>query len=132
MGGNQESNRSGKLPGEAPPGGWLRAARLARGVAQQALADKLGCARQAWAQLEASEARGAISLYSLRRAAGALGYDVVYYLVPKPGADAPPGRPAREDTSGDRAPDGVADPSPPPVAPAEAYWPESELPTELR
>lgn len=67
----------------APIGGWLRAGRKARGVSQQQLAEKLGFKRQAWAQLEASEAREAISLYSLRRAADALGYDLVYYLAPR-------------------------------------------------
>lgn len=66
-----------------PQAGWLQAAREARGVTQKSLATKLGFKRQAWAQLETSEARGAISLYSLRRAAGALGYELVYALVPQ-------------------------------------------------
>ncbi len=70
---------------EPPAGGWLRAAREARGVTQKSLADRLGCKRQAWAQLEQSEARGAISLHTLRRAADALGYDLIYALVPRPG-----------------------------------------------
>jgi transcriptional regulator with XRE-family HTH domain len=66
-----------------PPGGWLRAGREAQGIPQKVLATKLGIQRQAWAQFEGSEARGAISLYSLRRAADALGYELVYFLVPK-------------------------------------------------
>jgi transcriptional regulator with XRE-family HTH domain len=57
-------------------------------VTQQALADALGCKRQACAQLERSEARGAISLYSLRKAAAAMDCELVYALVPR-GANAP-------------------------------------------
>jgi transcriptional regulator with XRE-family HTH domain len=101
-------------------------------VPQQALATKLGFKRQAWAQLEASEARGAISLYSLRRAADALGYDLVYYLVPKQGASRAAGSmrgphtPSRGAVEGDVA-----------AAKAEELatggkWAETELPTELR
>ncbi len=66
----------------------MRQARLARGVTQQALADALGCKRQACAQLERSEARGAISLYSLRKAAAAMDCELVYALVPR-GANRP-------------------------------------------
>src|SRR6187200_3050580 len=69
--------------GQVPTGGWLRAMREARGVTQRELAAKLGFRRQAWAQFEASEARGAISLASLRRAADVLGCDLVYGVVPR-------------------------------------------------
>ena len=71
------------VPRQAPADGWLRQVRLARGVTQQALADALGCKRQACAQLERSEARGAISLYSLRKAAAAMDCELVYALVPR-------------------------------------------------
>lgn len=70
---------------QVPVGGWLRAVRQQHGYSQQQLASKLAFKRQAWAQLEASEARGAISLYSLRRAADAMGYDFVYFLAPRTG-----------------------------------------------
>lgn len=108
--------------GLTPVGGWLRAVRKARGVSQQQLAEKLGFKRQAWAQLEASEAREAISLYSLRRAADALGCDMVYYLVP------------RDDNTGavgdlSRLQAGVA---PEEHTEPDAPWPGQELPTELR
>lgn len=73
---------------QAPAEGWLRQVRLARGVTQQALADALGCKRQACAQLERSEARGAISLYSLRKAAAAMDCELVYALVPRGAAQA--------------------------------------------
>jgi predicted DNA-binding mobile mystery protein A len=71
------------VPRQAPADGWLRQVRRARGVTQQALADALGCKRQACAQLERSEARGAISLYSLRKAAAAMDCELVYALVPR-------------------------------------------------
>jgi transcriptional regulator with XRE-family HTH domain len=92
-------------------------------MTQQQLATKLDFKRQAWAQLETSEARGAISLYSLRRAADALGYDFVYFLVPK---DVPP-------AGAEAAVSGLGEE----VEPADRLevgggWEEPELPTELR
>ena len=39
--------------------------------------------RQSYAQFEASEARGAISVSSLRRAARALDCELVYFIVPR-------------------------------------------------
>lgn len=83
------------VPRQAPAEGWLRQVRLARGVTQQALADALGCKRQACAQLERSEARGAISLYSLRKAAAAMDCELVYALVPR-GAGEVRSSPAQE------------------------------------
>lgn len=68
---------------QPPVGGWIRAVREWRGTRQKDLAAQLGTQRQAWAQLEVSEQRDAISLYSLRKAARALGCDLVYYLVPR-------------------------------------------------
>lgn len=73
---------------KTPEGGWLRVVREWRGTRQKDLAAQLGTQRQAWAQLELSEQRDAISLYSLRKAAKALGCDVVYYLVPARGEQA--------------------------------------------
>ena len=109
-----------------PEGGWLRAWRQARGVSQRTLAAKLGCRRQAWAQFEASEARGAISLYSLRRAADVLGCELVYCLVPREReteSSASVGRERAVDT-----PAGQPEPAPAP----DDTWSEPELPTELR
>jgi predicted DNA-binding mobile mystery protein A len=77
------------VPRQAPADGWLRQVRRARGVTQQSLADALGCKRQACAQLERSEARGAISLYSLRKAAAAMDCELVYALVPRGGREVP-------------------------------------------
>ncbi len=39
--------------------------------------------RRAYADLESAEARGAISLKSLHRAAGAMDCDLVYFVVPR-------------------------------------------------
>ncbi len=66
-----------------PARGWLRAVREAIGVPQHQAADKASVTRQSYAQLEASEERGAISIESLRRAAGALDCELVYFVVPK-------------------------------------------------
>ena len=104
--------------GRTPTGGWLRAKRLAQALPQQQLAAKLGIKRQAWAQLETSEAREAISLSSLRRAANVLGYDLVYTLVP------------RGESAGEIPPETThLSSASPPSAPA---WTDAELPTELR
>jgi transcriptional regulator with XRE-family HTH domain len=115
-----------------PTGGWLRAGRLAKGIPQRQLAAKLGFKRQAWAQLEESEARDAISLYSLRRAADALGFDLVYYLVPRSASGEM--IPAGEPTKTRRGPREETTAPPPPAesTPAPAVWPEFELPLELR
>jgi predicted DNA-binding mobile mystery protein A len=47
------------------------------------LARKLGATRQAVVDLERREARGAVTLGALRRAADALDCEVVYALVPR-------------------------------------------------
>ena len=129
-----------------PRGGWLQAARSTRGATQKSLATKLGFKRQAWAQLELSEARGAISLYSLRRAADALGYDLVYALVSReetgtgdavPVAVAATGvAPAPEEVAapvgGEEATPVVVPPRQEAETPVFTNWDTDELPTELR
>ena len=66
-----------------PARGWLRAVREAIGIPQQRAAERVSVTRQSYAQLEKSEERGAISIESLRRAAGALDCELVYFIVPK-------------------------------------------------
>ncbi len=97
-----ETSGGVRVPRQVPAAGWLREVRVARGVTQQALADALGCKRQACAQLERSEARGAISLYSLRKAAAAMDCELVYALVPRRTSAAPAARGA-ESPAGERA-----------------------------
>lgn len=116
---------TGVIP--APAGGWLRAGRKAQGISQQQLAEKLGFKRQAWAQLEASEAREAISLYSLRRAADAMGYDLAYYLVPRDGSSVGLAEihPAHSGAASSAHAGGTRHD-------ATASWSTQDLPTELR
>ena len=66
-----------------PVHGWLRAVRESIALTQSALAEKLDLSRQSYAALETSEARGAISLKSLQRAAEAMDCELVYFVVPR-------------------------------------------------
>jgi predicted DNA-binding mobile mystery protein A len=68
----------------APPrAGWIRAIRDALGMSGVQFAARLSIARQSVDDLEKSEAKGTITLASLRRAADALDCDLVYALVPR-------------------------------------------------
>lgn len=66
-----------------PARGWLRAVREAIGLTQGRAAARAAVKRQSYAQFEAAEARGAISIESMRRAAGALDCDLVYFIIPR-------------------------------------------------
>ena len=66
-----------------PPRGWVRAVREALGMTAAALAARLGTTAGAVTRLEQSEAADRIRLDTLRRAADALGCDLVYLLVPR-------------------------------------------------
>src|ERR1700680_2392780 len=66
-----------------PPRGWVRAIREALGMSAAALAVRLGTTAGAVTRLEQSEAADRIRLDTLRRAADALGCDLVYLLVPR-------------------------------------------------
>ena len=66
-----------------PPRGWIRAVREALGMSAAALASRLGVTAGAVTRLEQSEAADRIRLDTLRRAADALGCDLVYLLVPR-------------------------------------------------
>lgn len=66
-----------------PPHGWVRAIREALGMSAAALAVRLGTTAGAVTRLEQSEAADRIRLETLRRAADALGCDLVYLLVPR-------------------------------------------------
>jgi predicted DNA-binding mobile mystery protein A len=60
--------------------------REAVGLKQVEIAKKIGVTAASYSDLESSEARGAISLSSLARAAEAMDCEVVYFLVPRTGA----------------------------------------------
>ncbi len=66
-----------------PPRGWVRAVREALGMSAAALAARLGTTGGAVTRLEQSEAADRVRLDTLRRAADALGCDLVYLLVPR-------------------------------------------------
>ena len=66
-----------------PPRGWVRGVREALGMSAAALAARLGTTAGAVTRLEQSEAADRIRLDTLRRAADALGCDLVYLLVPR-------------------------------------------------
>jgi predicted DNA-binding mobile mystery protein A len=66
-----------------PPHGWIRAVREALGMSAAVLADRLGVTPSAVIRLEQSEAADRVRLETLRRAADALGCDLVYLLVPR-------------------------------------------------
>lgn len=66
-----------------PPRGWVKAIREALGMTAEQLGRRMGVSRQRALELEASEARGAVTLESLERAAQALECRLVYTLVPR-------------------------------------------------
>jgi predicted DNA-binding mobile mystery protein A len=66
-----------------PERGWVRAVREALGMSAAALADRLNITGGAVTRLEQSEAADRVQLDTLRRAADALGCDLVYLLVPR-------------------------------------------------
>lgn len=66
-----------------PPRGWVRAVREALGMSAAVLAARMGITAGAVTRLEQSEAADRIQLDTLRRAADALGCDLVYLLVPR-------------------------------------------------
>src|SRR6266704_3655398 len=66
-----------------PARGWIHAVREALGMSAAALAGRLGITAGAVTRLEQSEAADRARLETLRRAADALGCDLVYLLVPR-------------------------------------------------
>jgi predicted DNA-binding mobile mystery protein A len=74
-----------KASAAKPARGWLRAVRSSLGLSQQTVADRLSVTRSSYADLEASEERGAVTLNSLGKAADAMGCELVYFLVPRAG-----------------------------------------------
>ena len=66
-----------------PQGGWVTAIREALGMSRKDLATRLKVTESSVARLESSERAGTAQLDTLRRAADALGCDLVYALVPR-------------------------------------------------
>ena len=83
MAGQLDALRNARDAAARPDRGWLRAVRTALGLSQAHVAARSSMTRQAYADLEAAEERGAISLNSLRRAAEAMGAEFVYCVAPR-------------------------------------------------
>lgn len=66
-----------------PRSGWLRAVREALGMSSRDLAARMDVSESTVVRLEMSERAQTAQLDSLRRAADALGCDLVYALVPR-------------------------------------------------
>jgi predicted DNA-binding mobile mystery protein A len=66
-----------------PREGWLRTLRTALGMSTGKLAERLGARQPRVLQLEKAEIKDTATLASLRKAADALGCDLVYALVPR-------------------------------------------------
>lgn len=66
-----------------PPRGWVKAIRESLGMTAEQLGRRMGVSRQRALELEASEARGAVTLESLERAAQALECHLVYTFMPR-------------------------------------------------
>jgi predicted DNA-binding mobile mystery protein A len=73
----------------APPDGWIRTMRQARGISLRQLGTKLGIKGNSVHVAERREMEGGISLYQLRRIAQALECDLFYAFVPRQGAMRP-------------------------------------------
>jgi predicted DNA-binding mobile mystery protein A len=72
------------LRGLTPPAtGWAAAIRRALGITTRQMAKRLGLSQSSYADAEANEAKGTISLNQLRRVADALDCELVYALVPR-------------------------------------------------
>ena len=69
-----------------PSGGWIRAIRTSIGMSARQLAERMGVSQQALSRLERKEANDEVTIKTLRRAAEAMGCQVVYALVPEEGS----------------------------------------------
>ena len=69
-----------------PADGWIASVRQALGFTLEDIGKRLRATRQAVQQLEKAEAKDRITLGALRRAAEAMGCELVYAVVPKGGS----------------------------------------------
>jgi predicted DNA-binding mobile mystery protein A len=68
-----------------PASGWIASVREALDITLGQIGQRIRASRQAVQQLEKAEATDRITLGTLRRAAEAMGCELVYALVPKSG-----------------------------------------------
>jgi len=69
-----------------PPTGWIKALRMALGMSQRQLANRVYITKQSVHEMEQREKIGSISLNTLREAARVLDMELVYGFVPKDGS----------------------------------------------
>jgi predicted DNA-binding mobile mystery protein A len=74
-----------RTPPPRPTSGWISSIREALGITLDQIGKQIGSSRQAVQQLQRAEATDRITLGALRRAAEAMGCELVYALVPKSG-----------------------------------------------
>jgi predicted DNA-binding mobile mystery protein A len=75
----------GKAGAQGKADGWLRTVRRAVGIPVAEAAGRMGVVKSDLYRMEYAEGQGVIGLQTLRRAAEALGCELVYGLVPKEG-----------------------------------------------
>lgn len=66
-----------------PPKGWIKAIREALGMTTTQIANRLGVVQSRAVAIEQAEAKGTITLNSLKKAANALDCRLEYVLVPR-------------------------------------------------
>ena len=79
----RDLEREGRLSLARPEKGWVRTVRDALCMSGFQLARRMGVKQPTVAGLERNERDGTITLDTLRRAAAALGCDVVYAFIPR-------------------------------------------------
>lgn len=72
-----------KILQAVPHGGWVASIRDALGMSQADLAHRMGLTQSAVAKLETGERAGTAQIDSLRRAAQAMGCELVVLMVPR-------------------------------------------------
>ena len=87
---------------ETPKRGWIRAIRTALGMSSAQLGKRLGMSSQGALDLERREARGTITVASLRKAAEALNCELVVALVPRTSLEETVREHARTRAAGER------------------------------
>lgn len=73
-------------PSTIPKVSWIKATRLALGMSQEQLGNRLGITKQGVMQMETRETEGSLSLKNLQEAANALDMHLVYGFVAKDGS----------------------------------------------
>ncbi len=68
---------------DIPAQGWVKAIRESLGIPATLLAKKLGISQPTLSELEKYEAKGSITINSLKKMADALNCDLKYFIIPR-------------------------------------------------